>query len=525
MGLDNLELTVKRFNVSIGESRVVMNSADAEAVGASPHDRVKVAKGDSYAVALTSVAESDDVVGRGELGVFSDVLRRLPLREGDRVTVEVIPPPPSVATVKKKMRGERLEEKEIFDLVRDVYDGMLSDVELTAFVVSLDHHGMSMEEVEALTRAMADVGSRLDFGDYLVVDKHSVGGVPGNSKDALIVVPIVAAAGLFMPKTSTRAIMSPAGTVDTMEVLAPVDLTPGEIVEITKRVGGSISWAAGANLSPVDGIFIRKVEYPLSIDPESLIYASIMSKKRAAGVKRLVLDIPVGSEAKVESFKEARRMARNLIELGERLGIETQVAISYGGQPVGRCVGPALEAREALEILSSGGRGSRSVIEKAVAIAGMLLEMGGAAAIGAGEKMAKEILETGRAYEKMREIIEAQGGDPDVKPEDVPVGEHVAQIRAKSSGYVAAVSNRAIVRIARAAGAPGDKGAGVKIFAKRGDRVEAGDPLIEIYAERQSKLQKALEVARSTEPVRVEGMVLEVYRDRTIGREVLREAP
>ncbi len=517
-----ISLKVRRLPVEIGELRVVLNRADAEKVSISPHDRVRIVKPDgSQVVALASVSSSEDVSPPGQVGVFADVVKKLPLDEGEVVSVEVVPTPQSAGLVRKKVLEGKLTPQEVSLLIKDIYEGVLSDVELAAFVTALQLHGADMDEVEALTRSMAEVGTMLDFGDTLTVDKHSVGGVPGNSKDALLIVPIVAAAGLVIPKTSTRAIMSPAGTVDTMEVLAPVDLKPEEIVELSKKVGGVIAWAASANLSPVDGILIEKVEYPLSLDPESLIYASIMSKKLAAGVKRMVLDIPVGPEAKVESLKDARRMGRNFVELGERLNILTQVAISYGGQPIGRYVGPALEAKEALEILMSKGKGSRSIIEKSLTLAGILLEMGGAAPVGYGERMAREILESGRAFEKMREIIEAQGGDPDVKPEDLPIGEHKAALMAKMSGYVVAVSNRAIVKIARAAGAPRDKGAGVRIYAKRGDRVEAGDTVIEIFAESESKLQAAVEVAKSMEPIRVEGMVLEVFRDRTIGKEIV----
>ena len=513
-----IKLRVKIFNVEIGELRSVVNVEDAEKIGVTTRDRVKISAEGGHVVTLVSITNSREVSGPGEIGVFADVLKRVSLEDGDEVDVTYVPPPPSVSLIKRKMAGGRLTSEEVEAIIRDAYEGFLSDVELTAFILALEYRGMDADEVESLTKAMASVGNRLDFGDSLVVDKHGIGGVPGTSKDSLIIVPIVASAGLLIPKTSSRAIMSPAGTADTMEVLAPVDLTAEEIVEITKRVGGVIAWTASANLSPVDSVFIERVEYPLSVDPESLIYASIMSKKYAAGIRRLLLDIPVGPEAKVESMRDARRIGRNMADLGERLGIHTEVAISYGGQPVGRCVGPALEAREALEILASGGKGSRSIVEKAVALAGILLEMGGVAPIGYGEKAARSILESRKAYQKMREIIEAQGGDPDVKPEDIPVGEYKETINAPTSGYVAAVSNKTIVRIARAAGAPRDKGAGVRIFAKRGDRVEAGQPLLEIYAESPAKLQNALEVARASPPIRIEGMVLEVIRERSLIR-------
>ncbi len=505
------------LKTEVGESRIVMSPQDAKEVGASFDSRVKVSSPNGReAIALVSISESESFIGRGEIGLFQDVARVLDVEQGSIVQVELAEQTRSSLTIRKKATGAKLSKEEVYSLIRDIYEGALSRVELASFVMSLQFHGADMDEVEYLTRAMAEVGTMLDFGEALIVDKHGIGGVPGASKDALLIVPIVAAAGLLIPKTSTRAIISPSGTVDTMEVLAPVDLSAEEIIEITRKIGGVITWASSANLSPVDAILIERVEHPLSIDPEPLMYASIMSKKHAAGVKRMVLDIPTGPEAKVETLKDARRIARNMITLGERLGIRVEAAISYGGQPIGEFIGPALEAREALSALITGGRGAGSLIEKAVELAGILLELGAITPLGEGSNLAREILKSKRAYSKMKEIIEAQGGDPDVKPEDIEVGPYKEILRSQIKGYITSVSNKAITRIARAAGAPKDKGAGVRVFGKRGDRVNPGDPLIEIYSSSESRLQEALELARRLEPVRVEGMILEVYRERLI---------
>jgi len=512
-----IQLKVVLLKTELGESRVVMSPSDAQELGAAFESRVKISSLDGRgAIALVSISESEEFIKKGEIGLFQEVAKFLGVKEGSIVQVELAKPSRSSATIKKKTFGAKLSKDEIYSLVRDIYEGVVSKVELAAFVTALQFHGADMDEIEYLTRAMAEVGTMLDFGDALIVDKHGIGGVPGASKDALLIVPIVAAAGLMIPKTSTRAILSPSGTVDTMEVLAPIDLSSDEIIEITRRIGGVITWTRSANLSPVDAILIERVEHPLSIDPESLIYASIMSRKYAAGVKRLVLDIPTGPESKVETMKDARRIARNMITLGDRLGIRVEAAISYGGQPIGEFIGPALEAREALTTLITGGKGVGSLVEKAVALAGILLELGGIAPIGEGSNLARDILTSKKAYDKMRQIIEAQGGNPDIKPEDIEVGSYREVVRAPMKGYVTAVSNRAITRIARAAGAPKDKGAGVRVFGKRGDRVEPGDPLLEIYSSSESRLQAALELTRGLEPVKVEGMILEIHREHLI---------
>jgi AMP phosphorylase len=369
---------------------------------------------------------------------------------------------------------------------------------------------MSMDEIEALTKAMVETGERIDFGRP-AFEKHSIGGVPGN-KVSLLIVPIVASLGVLIPKTSSRAITSPTGTADTMEVLAPVEFTAEEFREIALKVGGAIVWGGRLGLAPTDDIFIR-VEHPLGIDPRGQMLASIMSKKLATGTKALVIDIPTGKGAKVESVEEAELLSSQFVELGRRFGVRVQCGITYGGQPVGHAVGPALEAKEALEALQ--GKGPASLIEKSAALAGMLLEMAGVATRGSGKDLAEEVLASGKALKKMREIIKAQGGDPKVKPEDIPIGQYTTDIRAPCDGYVTNVDNRSIKEIALAAGAPDEKGAGVLLHAKVGYKVEKGEPLMTIYAERESKLTEAYNVAMRTKPITVEGMLLRKIPDYT----------
>jgi AMP phosphorylase len=493
---------VKMIAIDTGEKSVIMNEHDAKDLMLRVHDRVTLTKGSSKVVAMVDV--SDTVVRQGELGIYADLRPDIPVADGEKIELTVAPTPPSVEYIHKKMRGEKLTKTEISRIVQDTISHSLSELEIAAFLMAEEYIGMDMDEIEDLTRSIVETGNVIDFGES-VVDKHSIGGVPGN-KVTLLVVPIVAAAGLKIPKTSSRAITSPSGTADTMEVLAPVEFSIEELKLLLQKVGGYITWGGSLNLAPADDLFIR-IEHPLSIDPKSQMLASIMAKKMAVGASTLVLDIPTGKGAKVESFDDARKLGNEFIDLGSRLGIKVRCGITYGGQPVGHTVGPALEAKEALETLMGGG--PNSLIEKSTSLAGMLFELNGIATKGGGQAVAKEILRSGRAYKKMQEIIASQGGDPNIKPDAIHLGDKRYAITAPADGYVSAISNSAITDIAKAAGAPVDRGAGVKLYAKMGYAVKKGDPVIEIFAERDQRLREAQSVASRRPPFIIEGMLLE----------------
>jgi AMP phosphorylase len=377
---------------------------------------------------------------------------------------------------------------------------------VAAYITAAYIHEMSMDEVESLTRAMVDTGERLEFNTHPIVDKHSIGGVPGN-KISLLVVPIIAASGLKIPKTSSRAITGAGGTADLMEVLAPVEFSATEVQQMTMKIGGTIVWGGATNIAPADDKFIT-VEYPFGIDARGQMLASVMAKKTAVGADVCAIDIPVGNNTKVPNVQEGRKLAREFIELGERLNIHVECALTYGESPVGHSIGPNLEVREALAILE-GANEPHSLILKSLSIAGIILEMTGKAAHGGGYAAAEDILVSGKARAKFKQIIEIQGGNPNVKSTDIAPGQHQLVVNAPIDGYVSEMNNRALIAIARAAGAPQDRGAGIYIYAKKGSRVKKGEPIFTIYADRSWRLQKATEVGRRLMPVVVEGMLLD----------------
>ena len=498
-------MKIKRIDISLGGSKIVIfNEKDAIRLGLKPYDRVKVVSESGKSI-TASVSITRTFINEGEIGVLKEVGESLGVKEGDEVKVVLAPHPASWQFIRKKLKGNKLTRDEIYYIIRDVVSGELSELEIAAFLLAEYFHGMSIDEIVYMIEAMVETGVRIEF-EETVYDIHSIGGVPGNSKVALIEVPVVAATGLLIPKTSSRAITSPAGTADTMEVLANVSFKADEIREMALKARGLICWGGILGLAPADDIFI-KVEHPLQIDPPSQMIASILAKKVAMGVKYLVIDIPTGKGTKAPTREYSEKLARLFLDVSEKLNITLRCAITYGGQPIGYSAGPALEAREAIEALQNK-RGAMSVIDKALSLAGLIFEMAGLEAKGKGYDLAKEIFRSGKAWEKMKQIIEVQGGDPNIKPEDIPVGGKRIRIESPVDSYVTHVDNTAITLIARAAGAPIDKGAGVAIFVKAGHKVKKGDPLIEIYAERESKLTEAYNLALKLKPVTLEGMLL-----------------
>lgn len=496
-------LKVKPLDTEAGKHTVLIHSKDARSIGLKMGDRVEISLSEDRKI-VTNVNLTKSLIKKGQIGTYKSVTENLGLKEGNSVYINHASPPKSEDYIQKMMKGSSLEDEEIHSIVEDIVSGKLDTIQMTALLVTQEIRGMSMEETAALTRSMIETGETVDIEKKPVMDVHSIGGVPGN-KYSLITVPIVTAAGLTLPKTSSRAITSPAGTADIMEVLADVSFSLEEISEIVSKVGGVLAWGGAVNLAPADDLLIN-IERPLRIDPECQLLASVLSKKLAMSSEKILIDIPTGAGAKIEDNEEARDLAHDFISLGHGLDVEIETATTYGGQPLGYHAGSGLEAREAIKTLQ--GNGPTSLIEKATSLAGILIEMSGSASYGTGKEKALDILKSGKAYEKLLDIIEAQGGDRNVKVDDLPLGDKRETIKAPRDGYVQRIYNLSIRDIACAAGAPQDKGAGLKLFHKEGQEVKKGDPLIQIYAEHEKKLDDALTIAKRNPPFRIEGMLL-----------------
>ncbi len=451
-----------------------------------------------------------DHVPVDKIWISSEMLDELDAEDGD--TIQVLPlsrtPPDSYYLIRKRMMHRRpFKKNEIEQVVNDIAYHRLNQLEKAAFVLSQIFEPFSMDEIEELTRAMAQTGEMIDFGQHTVFDKHSTGGVPGN-KVTLLIVPIIAASGLLIPKTSSRAITSPSGTADTMEALGcEVIFTAEELVEISQRIKGMIAWGGGFNLAPADDILIKDVEFPLGVNPTSMMLASIMSKKVATGIHFLVMDLPTGPGTKISDIGTAQALGREFAELGRRLGIRVESGITFGASPVGHTVGSALEAQEALQTLMDPKLGPSSLVEKSCELSGILLEMAGKALRGQGRELAKQILYSGKALEKFRDIIEAQSANRNMMPDDIGIGQYSIEILAPSSGWIVQIDNTKIAEIARTAGCPKDKGAGI-VFLKKKDAVKRGESLIRIYSSSESRLSAAEGKFAKLNPITIEGMLM-----------------
>ncbi|MEM3383775.1 MAG: AMP phosphorylase [Nitrososphaerales archaeon] len=486
----HMKFKVKVLGIEAGRKlMVIIDDKDASLLGVRTSDRVKITYKDKSIIAIVNIATR---FPRNTIGVFDEVCSKLGIERGDEVEVYPAKSPESLAYIRDKIFGYELNAQEIKAIVKDVVDQNLSDIEIASFLTTLHVRGTNMDEIEALSRAMVETGQILEWEDHPILDKHSIGGVPGD-KTTLLVVPIVAAAGFTIPKTSSRAITSAAGTADRVESLCPVNLSLEEIRDVVKKTKACMVWGGALDLAPADDLFIQ-VEYPLSIDP--LLLPSIMSKKKAIGTDYVVIDLPTGRGTKIKTIGEAQHLARNFIELGNRLGIKVECAVTFGEQPIGFAIGPALEAREALQTLM--GKGPIDLQDKAINLASMLLEMAG---VDSSRDKATEILRTGKAEEKLREIVAAQGGNQYIKPEDIGIGDKVAKVVSNYDGKVLWINNNDIVQIAREAGAPKEKGAGILLKVKIGNEVVKGDVLFEIYAERSQKLESAFALAEKLKPI------------------------
>jgi thymidine phosphorylase len=382
--------------------------------------------------------------------------------------------------------GHRLDAVALEAIVDDVSAGRYPEIHIAAFLSACAGGRMDLQETIDLTRAMVAAGERLDWNRTPVADKHCVGGLPGN-RTTPIVVAIAAAAGLTMPKTSSRAITSPAGTADVMETMTPVALDIADMRRVVEREGACFVWGGAMRLSPADDVLIR-VERPLDLDSDAQLVASVLSKKIAAGATHVVIDVPVGPTAKVRSDEDFQRLRHLLQQVGEASGLRLKVVRTIGTQPVGRGIGPALEAHDVLSVLRGAAHAPTDLRMRAVALAGHLLEFCGRSVPGDGIGEACRLLDTGAAWSKFQAICEAQGGlrEPSAAPLRHPV-------LAARPGCVHGIDSRRLARVAKLAGAPRAAVAGLELLVRLGDAVEAGTPLFTLHAQAKGELNYALQ--------------------------------
>lgn len=401
--------------------------------------------------------------------------------------------------IRKKLAGKPLSYKEIYAIMDEISSEKLGDILTTYFAASGYSTGFSDQELYFLTKAMVETGEKLQFKG-IVADKHSIGGLPG-TRTTLIVVPIVAACGFTIPKSSSRAITTPGGTADDMETLADVSFSISDIYKIVKKTNGCIVWGGSVNVAPADDNII-KVEEPLLFESFDKILVSIMAKKIAFGSNHVVIDVPYGKSVKVQKLKDAEILKEKFEFLAKKFNIKLKCLIHRTDQPFGRGIGPILETREAIRVLQQKKTRPLDLEVRSLNLASNLLELCLEDSpkhlqeqvkkdYGNAYGWATHILSSGKAFAKMQEIIKAQNGDPKIDSEDLRPGKFSQSIRAKKSGKIKAIHSKNATVITRILGAPREKSAGIYFDKQIGDKVEKGDLLYTMYTPKEAHLKEA----------------------------------
>ncbi len=493
---------VKPIDIYTGKNIIVLNKVEAQEHDIYSGYRTEIRHDGKSIIAIVDVSE--EIVESGEIGVFRDLAGWHKLKKGELIEVVHMDQPESVKFIKKKLDKGSLNSYEIQTIVKEIMQDRLSEIETSAWITAAYINGFTDEEVIALAEATVDSGEQLNLGKKPILDKHCIGGVAGN-RTTMVIVPIIAAAGVYIPKTSSRSITSASGTADTMEVLSDVIFNMDEMRSIVLKAKGAVVWGGGMKLAPVDDKLIR-VRHPLSLDPEGMLLASILGKKKSVGAEFVLIDIPVGRGVKVPYVERGNELAKHFLRVGAKLNMKIEALITDGAEPVGNGVGPGLECIDVLEVLE--GRGPDDLRHKSLIMAGKLLELCNKVEVGRGYSVAEGLVNSGKALAKFREIIGLQGGNPKVKTSDIQVGQYTHTITSDVSGSIFHIDNKVMSKTARIAGAPRDKGAGVLIHRMRGDRVEKGDKLFTVFSESEAKLDFALKALKELEPIEMRKMLL-----------------
>lgn len=487
MAVENHSLCLRRLGIDTYKEAVIYMREDCHVCrseGFEAQARIYVTLNERSIIATLNTVDSN-LLGLGEASLSNYAWEFLHAKEGEQIFLSHPKILDSLSYVRAKVYGNKFKKNEIKSIITDIAAGRFSDIHITTFLAGCAGGRLDEKEIFDLAEAMIQVGDRLKWPSQLVVDKHSVGGLPGN-RTSMVVVPIVTAFGLTMPKTSSRAITSPAGTADTMEVLTEVDLDITTMRKVVEQENGCIAWGGSMGLSPVDDILIR-VESAVDLDSEGQLVASILSKKIAAGSTHILIDIPIGATAKVRTKKMANLLSHYLVNIGKLLGVHVRTVFTDGSQPIGRGIGPALEAKDVLAVLCCDKNAPQDLRDRSLTLAGQVLEFSSEVMKGSGKQIATHLLDSGRALQKFQAICKAQGG-----LFELPVAAYKHTVTAKHKGTVMVIDNRRIARLAKLAGAPRSKAAGIELLTPVGTQINKHQPLYVIHSEAMGELKYAI---------------------------------
>jgi len=489
-----MKVKVKISDWDAGLPVIMLRKKTARYLGVHSKQRLSIKTLSSKPKQINAIVDIfEKVLKEDEVAVSKEVKEKLNLHIGQKVEISLATLPKSLGLIKEKLIGRKLSKEEIELIIKDIVENNLSESEIALFISGMYKNKMTFQETINLIKAILNNGEKISFKQKYIVDKHCIGGLAGN-RTTPIVVAICASQGLIMPKTSSRAITSAAGTADVIETISPVDLSMKKVKEVVKKTNACMVWGGGLGMVPADSKIIS-IEKELGIDPEAQLLASVMAKKLAVGSKYILIDIPYGKYAKVTKSK-AEDLKFKFQKIGNYFGVKMKVVLTKGDSPLGRGVGPILEMKDVLDVLNSDKIGPKDLEDKSTYLAGQIFEMSKMCKKGKGQLLAKYSLETGQAFEKFNEIIIAQGG----KIRELNAASFQHEIKAKRSGKVKNLNNRKINQLARVAGCPIDKGAGVYLNKKKGEKFKKGDTIITLYSDSKSRLGEAINFFEKEKP-------------------------
>ena len=494
-------LKAKKLDIKTGKQIIALiNEEEAFHFGIRAGDKIEIKWRGKNAIVEANTSKKR--ISRGNLGLYSDFWGKYPsLQDQEIIEINFVDRAESIKAIKKKLFGKKLNQEEYDSIIKDMVDNRLSNTQIAYFVAASYTYSLSNQELYYMTKSVAEHGEKLELKG-LIADKHSFGGVAGN-RTTMIAVPIIASLGIIIPKNSSRAITSPSGTADTMEVLCPVSHNIKKIKQIIKQTKATMVWGGGLSLAPADDRIIR-VTYPMALESYDKAIVSIIAKKIATSVNYLVIDLPVGPTTKVPNMKDGLMIKRKFEYIAKKFKIKIDVIISPTSDPIGKGIGPALESRDVLRVLQQKENKPGDLENKSIKMAGRLLELCKKSKKGQGEPMAWKQLRNKQAWEKMQEIIRTQGGNPNIDSEDITIGAIKHYVNAKKSGKITLTNNQSISDICRTLGAPQDKLAGIYLNKEYGNRVKKGERLFTLYAQNQDRMALAMNALKDLEIFRIE---------------------
>ena len=468
---------------------VLINEKDAWQHGITSMDKVSLIYNKKEFV--FDVDLSDKFVQRGEVGIFEDIKEKYGIKGGQNVTITFTKnSSESLDALKKWLTGKRLNQKEIFAIMKDISNNRFTDILTTYFSAMGFFFPSKDEDLYRMAKAMAETGEMLKFPG-VVADKHCMGGVPGN-ETTMIMIPLLASLGIKMPKTFSKAITTPAATGECVSVLMGISFSKPEIEALVKKNNCCLVRGGWLDLAPADEKLI-KVAYPLSMQSYSRTIVSIMAKKFAMGINHSLIDIPVGPTAKVPDMKIAKWLKEKYIYVGKKLGMKVHVEITPALQPIGAGVGAVLQVREVLRVLQQHAKRPLDLEKKAILLASKIIELVGIAKGKDAEKLAYGQLISGKAWAMMQKIISAQGGDPKVKSEGLKLWKIQKDIVAEKDGKVKNIDMKLVNMVTRTLGSPLDLHSWLYLHKKLGDSVKKGEAIYTMYANDEEKIRLAKE--------------------------------